>query len=98
MALAIKLDEDPGLSDLGTLDYLWDAFIDTGMTMDTGMGEAPLSWTEVSNFAQSTLAVDEPWELRTLHAMSAGYLRAKQAGQELLAMSPVDQLEANDDD
>ena len=97
MILADKLGEDHRLPDVGTLDYLWEAWIDAGRVMHTGMGDAPLSWTEISHFAERTGAIDEAWEFRTIHAMSADYLSARQAGEEPLAMSPVEQLERSDD-
>lgn len=54
--------------------YLVDWFREIGRTMAGGMGEAPLTWQEIAAWEGRTGIELEPWESRTVRAMSEAYL------------------------
>jgi hypothetical protein len=79
------------LPELAAGDYLVDALFKAGPTKAGGMGEVPMDWLDIWAFAQSTGDVSEPWEAEALHSMSRAYLAAKTAGENPLAIPPIEQ-------
>lgn len=56
-----------------------------------GLAEARATdWPEILGFARGTERLTEPWEIETLAAMCAGYCAALRAGEDPLAIAPVD--------
>lgn len=56
-----------------------------------GLAEARATdWPEIAAFAGATERLSEPWEIETLAAMCAGYCAALKAGEDPLAIAPVD--------
>lgn len=81
--------------------YLIDAMFDAGPTIEIAEGELPLNWTEVWSWASAMQADEapwEPWELREVRGLSRHYLRAKLDGADPLAISPVEQAAAENDE
>lgn len=57
----------------------------------SGLAEARATdWPEIEPFARATERLSEPWEIETLAAMCAGYCAALKAGEDPLAIAPVD--------
>ena len=57
-----------------------------------GLAEARATdWPEIAAFAHATERLSEPWEIETLAAMCAGYCAALKAGEDPLAIAPVDE-------
>ena len=57
-----------------------------------GLAEARATdWPEIAAFARATERLSEPWEIETLAAMCAGYCAALKAGEDPLAIAPVDE-------
>ena len=81
------------MPELSVGQYMADAFMDLGLTKASATGEFPLDWLDVWAYSQAAQTVSEPWEFRLLINMSRGYLRAKQDGEGLLAIPPMDQGE-----
>ncbi len=79
-----------GLPDLEAGEYLLEALFEVGPVRMVAEGELPLGWAEVWAYAQATGAVEEAWEARALISMSRGYLGAKNAGKNPLAIPPVE--------
>lgn len=48
--------------------------IEIGITESTGMGPAPLSWRELSEWQNNTGVSLEPWEARLLRQLSLAYM------------------------
>lgn len=67
--------------------------ITLGPTRSNGMGLVATDWDVIAPFAASTGAVSGPWELTTLAAMCDGYATAVKAGENPLAIPPVEQEE-----
>lgn len=57
--------------------YLIDWFRECGRTMSGAMGEGPITWQEIEAW-EGRIGIElEPWESRTIRAMSEAYLAQK---------------------
>lgn len=88
-----RLRQPLGLPELDGGEYLIDAMFRLGPIRADGMGLRPADWPEIDAFARLTRRLSAPWEFEALFDMCAGYFAAHEAGQDPLAMSPV-QIEA----
>ena len=79
-----------GLPDLEAGHYLVEAMFRLGPTRSDGMGERPSDWPEIDAFARMTGRIGEPWEAETLFDMCGSYTRARQEGENPLAIPPVE--------
>ena len=79
----------PPVDDAG--GYLLKALFEAGPIINTGMITRPLRVVEVAEYGQVMWALSEPWEYRAVADMSAAYLRAKIAGADPFAKSPMEQ-------
>lgn len=52
-------------------------FTDIGMVESGGMGPAPLSWREISEWQANMAVTLEPWEAKLLRELSVAYLSQK---------------------
>ena len=87
---------DFGLPELPELEYMPSVFFDLGPTRATGMGESATDWDVILPYGQVS-GLDED-DMTTLAAMCKGYLSARNAGENLLAIPPVDQGDGEDDE
>ena len=79
--------------------YLLEAFFDAGPTIpDPHVGEQPLRWGDVLDYAQASGEISEPWEMRILVQMSKAYVDAKMHGKNPLSRSPLEQKETSDEE
>jgi hypothetical protein len=83
-------DLDPG-------EHMLQAFLDMGPVMHLPDGDAPVTWVEASAFATATLAVSDPWEIRTLVQMSRAFAFTREAAKDPLYLSPIEQGHEQDD-
>lgn len=93
-----RLNMPLGIPDLEADSYILETLFLAGPTVVSPEGERPLDWPDLWPFAQATQAISEPWEHHALRSMSHSYLAARAAGNELLAMAPVDQDGADSGD
>lgn len=87
---AQRLKEPLGLPELDEGEYLIEAFFRLGPTRNNGMSVTPTDWSEIKSFADLTGRISEPWEAEVLFDMCRGYHEARLAGEDPLAMSPVE--------
>ncbi|WP_332848716.1 hypothetical protein [Massilia sp. S19_KUP03_FR1] len=67
------MDIEPEMPDLAWGRHLIDYLLEVGPVMAAGMGSAPITFTELSNWqAQLGLRLS-PWEVRTLRRLSLEY-------------------------
>lgn len=66
-------DMEVPLPDLGDASYLMNLLSEAGMISQTGMGIAPLTWTEIRSWLECTQLELSTWELITLREMSCAY-------------------------
>jgi len=90
LTFAQKRGRDLRLPVLDAGRYLIEAMQLVG-PMRPGLAEARATdWPEIEAFARATERLSEPWEIETLAAMCAGYCAALKAGEDPLAIAPVD--------
>ena len=65
--------------------YLMDWFLHVGPTMQSGMGDGPLTYQELRAFRLDILDV----EASTLRAMSSRYIAGREIGKNTFAISPL---------
>lgn len=53
-----------------------------------GFGVEPLRWSEIDAYARLTGDITQPWEARTVRAMSEAYCRWRKLGEDALCMTP----------
>lgn len=87
---AQRLKEPLGLPDISFGEYLLEAMFRLGPTRCNGMAVTPADWSDIDAFARLTGRISEPWEAEILHDMCQAYHDARQAGENPLAMSPVE--------
>lgn len=85
------------LPDLPPHEHMLAAFLDCGPVMHTAEGDAPLTWAEASAFATATLAISDPWEIRTLVQMSRAFLSTRMASNDPLFIPPLEQGQSPND-
>lgn len=90
LAHAVKTGAPTGLPDLGPGQYLAEAMMRLGPVKSDGMGLRSADWPEIDAFARVTGRIGDPWEAETLFDMCRAYLRESQAGEDPLAIAPVD--------
>ncbi len=86
---------DFGLPELMQGEYLTDAMFDLGPTRAVGMGEGPTDWDIILPYAMAN-GYDEE-DMSILAAMCRGYFEARNAGANLLAISPAEKARAVND-
>lgn len=68
--------------------HLIEHLMDAGPVLHTGMGPAPLSWSEIVTWQQATGVDLSPWEAQTLRNLSAEYIAAGHEAEEADAPAP----------
>jgi hypothetical protein len=76
----------PTCDALHIVGYLFDV----GPALSTSMGQAPLSFTELSEWQRCTGFELQPWEARILRQLSLEYLNELQLAKKLTCPSPWD--------
>lgn len=87
-----RLKQPLGVPQLDGGAYLLDAMFRLRPTRSNGMAERATDWDQIEAFARVTGRISEPWEAEVLFDMCQGYLAARQAGEDPLAVAPVDQV------
>jgi hypothetical protein len=87
---AQRLREPLGLPQIGVGEYLIDAMFRLGPVRNNGMSVSAPDWSEIEAFSRVTGRISEPWEAEVLYDMCHGYYGALIAGEDPLAMSPVE--------
>jgi hypothetical protein len=79
---------------VGDGQYLIETLFEVGPSGPGGMGgEIPLSWGEVWAYAQATQNISEPWEFRAIMRMSRAFVKARNDGESVFAIPPIEQVE-----
>ena len=68
--------------------YLVTYLFELGPTTSTGMGEAPISHTELRDWQYNTGIELDSWEVRTMHRLSLEYLSESQSATKSDAPAP----------
>ncbi|PHQ68797.1 MAG: hypothetical protein COB97_09210 [Paracoccus sp.] len=87
---AQRLRQPLGLPDLDGGAYLLEAMFRIGPVRETGLSATAPDWSEIDAFARQTGRISEPWEAEVLFDMCRGYLDELRAGENPLAIPPVE--------
>lgn len=68
--------------------YLVTYLFELGPTLSNGMGEAPISHTELRDWQYNTGIELDSWEVRTMHRLSLEYLSESQRATKSDAPAP----------
>lgn len=91
-------DYAPEMPSAGAASYLLEHLWDAGPSMLLGAGAAPLSQQELQAW-QANVGVDlNPWEVRTLRALSASYLDQLLEARQPDCPSPLAPPEMTEED
>ena len=71
----------PLMPPVGDAEYILDYWRSVGMALPTGMGSAPITATELSNWAQAQGLDLAPFEFSAVLEMSRAYLGSMQQGE-----------------
>jgi hypothetical protein len=63
-------------------------FIEAGMVLNTGMGPAPLSWAELSEWQRLTGLSLEPWISKLIRHLSIAYIAEKGRAEDESCVAP----------
>jgi hypothetical protein len=61
---------------------VYDWLMEAGPAENTGMGQAPLSWSEIDRWAARTFQQPTSWESRTMRRLSCEYLAELAAAED----------------
>ncbi len=70
----LKKDRIPVRMPPNPAPHIVSRLVEIGITETTGMGPAPLSWREISEWQRNTGIPLAPWEARLLRQLSLAYL------------------------
>ena len=73
-----------------------EAFFSIGPTFHTGMGEAPVPWSEIAAWTSATGTVLDPDEAETVVSMSRAYLNARHEGMDPHSIPPIKRPDADE--
>lgn len=78
----VERGDTPDLPPLGAEAYLVDHLLEVGPAMPAGMGDAPLSYSEIHAYTLAAGVRLAPWEARALRMLSREYLSARAEGED----------------